>query len=360
MQNEIGSEYWIIDPTDQHHSNVVPEWLKKWPNIVLTSSGRGAISLAIESVTDKIKSKTALLPAYCCHTMIDPFIKSGFEVFFYDIQKDGLLVDINSVEKYLNSNIGILLHMGYFGFDTNRNIEHLLAKFKNQGTSIIEDVTHTLFSDFSRNKNNDFFVASIRKWMGIPSGGFCASKVDIKVSTKSDEEFGNLRLKALKKKSEFIKTGDDNLKSKFLDLFRSAEAVLDKKPEPYQIDEISLSILNQTAVENLIAKRRENYTYLAQFLSKNIKLKLAFQELPENVCPLFLPLYVKGNRDELQRKLIENKIYAPVHWPRANHVNYSIYSGSNCILENIISIPIDQRYSLAEMDRIAYIIRDYK
>lgn len=361
MLNEIGSEFWLSELPEAYSCKQLPLWLTKWPHLALTSSGRGATNLAIKSLSEELIPKTALLPSYCCHTMIDPFLQAGFEVFFYDIKKENLEPDLESVEKFIKQNIGVVLHMGYFGFETNKNLYAILEEFKNAGTKIIEDVTHTLFSDFGYNGINDFFVASIRKWMGIPSGGFCSSKAEKHIAKiKSDEEFISIRLKALKKKFEFIKSGDENLKPQFLDLFKSAEAVQDKKPEPYSIDQLSLTILNSIEVKDLIVKRRENYSYLSQFLTNNTKLQPIFNKLPENVCPLFLPLYVKDRRDEFKRKLIDNKIYAPVHWPRVPQIDYSIYAGANSILENIISIPIDQRYSLAEMDRIAYIIRDYK
>jgi dTDP-4-amino-4,6-dideoxygalactose transaminase len=359
MLKEIGSEYWLSELSEANSGVQLPLWLEKWSNLTLTSSGRGAITLAIESISEELISKTALLPAYCCHTMIDPFLQAGFEVFFYDIKKENLEPDIESIERYSDKNIGVVLHMGFYGFETNKCLYAKLKEFKNTGTKIIEDVTHTLFSDFRRNEISDFYVSSIRKWMGIPSGGFCSSKADNYVCLKSDDEFSSIRIGALKKKSEFIKTGDENFKPLFLDLFRSAEAVLDKKPEPYSIDQLSLAILNRADVKNLMFRRRENYSYLSQFLTKNTKLQLVFQKLPENVCPLFLPVYVEDCRDEFKNKLIESKIYAPIHWPRPAQVDYSIFAGANNILENIISIPIDQRYSLAEMDRIAYIIRDY-
>ena len=361
MLNEIGSEFWLSEIPEANSGEQLPSWLTKWPHLALTSSGRGATNLAIKLLPGELISKTALLPAYCCHTMIDPFLQAGFEVFFYDIKKENLEPDLESVEKYIKQNIGVVLHMGYFGFETNKNLSAILEVFKNTGTKIIEDVTHTLFSDFGCNGINDFDVASIRKWMGIPSGGFCSSKYEKHLATiKSDEEFISIRLDALKKKFEFIKSGDENLKPQFLVLFKSAEAVQDKKPEPYSIDQLSLAILNRIKVKDLIAKRRENYSYLSHFVSQNKCLQLVFKELPQNVCPLFLPVFVRGRRDEFQKILIENKIYSPVHWPRTNQVDYSVFSGSNSILEDIISIPIDQRYSLAEMDRIAYIIRDFK
>jgi len=55
MYNEIGGEFWInkIEETKNIHS--VPEWINKFGNSVLTSSGRGAISLLLSDVNVKKK-----------------------------------------------------------------------------------------------------------------------------------------------------------------------------------------------------------------------------------------------------------------------------------------------------------------
>jgi len=162
MLNEIGSEFWLSEIPEANSGEQLPSWLTKWPHLALTSSGRGATNLAIKLLPGELISKTALLPAYCCHTMIDPFLQAGFEVFFYDIKKENLEPDLESVEKYIKQNIGVVLHMGYFGFETNKNLSAILEVFKNTGTKIIEDVTHTLFSDFGCNGINDFDVADDR------------------------------------------------------------------------------------------------------------------------------------------------------------------------------------------------------
>ncbi|HOO29185.1 MAG TPA: hypothetical protein PLU43_12035, partial [Lachnospiraceae bacterium] len=92
----------------------------------------------------------------------------------------------------------------------------------------------------------------------------------------------------------------------------------------------------------------------------NTHISCIFPELPDNVCPLFLPVYVRDNRDNFRSHLTENRIYAPVHWPKPAGVDLSDCKGAKYIMENIISIPVDQRYSLADMDRISYIIKSFR
>jgi dTDP-4-amino-4,6-dideoxygalactose transaminase len=356
MLKEIGSEYWLSELPDEHSGGQLPLWLKKWPNITLTSSGRGAISLAIESVKNKTP-KTALLPAYCCESMILPFEKHGFTISFYDINSK-LEADIDSIQAQMRKDIGIFVHLGYFGFETNINIYELLLKFKNKGTFILEDVTHTLFSDFHRNDINDFYVASIRKWMGIPDGGFVSSKINFQHSLKEESRFSKIRLQALLKKADYIQTWNESIKPEFLDLFKKAEEELDNNPDRYKISYVSARMLERTNTVQLIQKRRENYKYLSRMIKNNEDIECIFPDLPEEVCPLFLPVYSK-NRDKLQKFLVENKIFAPIHWPVPAILDPDEISVSNDIRNNVISIPIDQRYTLAEMDKISYLLNKF-
>lgn len=357
MIKEIGSEYWLSELPKQNLNGQLPINLKKWPNMTLTSSGRGAISLVIEAVKHKIP-KTVLLPAYCCESMIIPFEKHGFNISFYDINSN-LEADTYSIQEQIRSDIGVFLHMGYFGFDTNRKLGSLLEKLKSTGTFILEDVTHTLLSDFKRNELNDFYIASIRKWIGIPDGGFVSSKEKHTYKLEKVTEFSKTRQNALIRKSEYIKTWNESLKPEFLDLFEKAEDILDNGPQAYNIDSASESILDNTNFNELIEKRRQNFKHLSKLIQNNKNIKCIFPDLPEEICPLFLPVYSE-ERDKLQKYLIENKIFAPIHWPKPAKVNTKQNPGSENIRNNIISIPIDQRYSLAEMNKIAYIINKFK
>ena len=359
MLKEIGSEYWISEFPKQNYDHVIPSWLNNWNNPILTSSGRGAISLAIESISTKIKSKTALLPTYCCQSMIDPFVDHGFEIFFYNINQSDLSPNINNISKYLSKNIGIVLHLGYYGFNTNNNLTDLFSKFKKNGSYIIEDITHNLFSDYQKNSYNDFYIASIRKWMGIPSGGLFSSVENLNTSKlKGENKFYSIRKTALEIKSEYCATRNSSLKPRFLDLFQKAEEVLDNDTSAYSIDKFSSSILNQYDIEELKLKRKENYKYLLDALENMPFLEIIFKELSNDICPIFFPVYIKDHRDQIQKILIKDKIFSPIHWPIPENINLSENIESKYIYENILSIPIDQRYGKEEMNKIVNVLKN--
>ena len=74
---------------------------------------------------------------------------------------------------------------------------------------------------------------------------------------------------------------------------------------------------------------------------------------------MFLVIKLKNNieRDNLHNFLIKNKIYCPIHWPLIEKLNESFEVKD--FIKNIISIPIDQRYSKGDMNYIYKTILKY-
>jgi hypothetical protein len=348
---EIGSEFWL-DNILEESKNDVPNWLTKYGDVVLTTSGRGAISLLLQQLAPV--NKSVLLPAYICDSVILPFIEHGYTCHFYEVDK-GLSPKIE-----LNSfvNVGVFLHMGYFGFSTNSNLLNAIQYFKKKSTIIIEDVTHTLFSEFNRYEENDFYVGSIRKWFGVPSGGFLASsKRSVKRPVSTNDDFSMLRKAALSTKGKYMKTNDDSLKSIFLSQFSDAEILLDEDLNPYCIDSTSIKLINSLDVDELISRRRENLKVLLEGLESISFLASPFKYLANNECPLFYPVMVKNNRNDVRKKLIDERIYCPIHWPVPAQIKETDLCSTLEIYNTILSIPCDQRYGIIEMERIILILK---
>lgn len=349
---EIGSEFWLDNIPTENKSNV-PGWIEKFGDTVLTSSGRGAISLLLQEAQPKLK--TALLPAYTCNSVILPFIAQGYTCYFYDTNTD-LTPDLKSIAAL--GDVGIFLHMGYYGFPTNSGILDVVKRFKTESTIIVEDITHTLFSDYRRFKENDYYIASIRKWMALPSGGFLASPNRvIKSILQHNEVFAGIRKEALLVKSRYISNTEKALKHQYLDLFAKGEAVLDSDIEPYHIDAISKEIISILNVNGLKDRRMTNFKILSEGL-KDVKcIEPVFNDLPENVCPFFYPIYINEKRNEVRQKLIEQNIYCPIHWPVPEQIEGKHFRNAANIYNTMLSIPCDQRYEVQDMKRVVSVLR---
>lgn len=350
---EIGSEFWLDKNGLHAPANHLPDWLGKYGDVRLTSSGSGAIRLALNQINPKVKK--ALLPSYLCESMIWPFEEAGYEIFYYDLDEYFQPQD-RQIEQ---TDIGVFLHMGYFGFPTNKKLMHTISVLKSKSVIVIEDVTHTLFYDFPNRLRSDYLIGSLRKWMGIPSGGFLAAdKLGENDLSEPPKDFIDLRTTSLSQKYDYMQTKKQALKTNFLEGFQKAEKTLDEDRQIYRIDELSKSILQQTDSKRIKQLRQSNYTFLATHLKSIKEIDVIFEELDDAVCPIFLPIYVKNGRDELRAALIKKEIYCAVHWPVPQQLKDRLNSKIEHMYDSILSIPCDQRYNQENMNKIVNSIKE--
>ena len=96
-----------------------------------------------------------------------------------------------------------------------------------------------------------------------------------------------------------------------------------------------------------------NYHYLHTRLeSKN---QLEIPALSDNDVPMVYPFYT--HEPELRKKLIKNRIFVATYW---SNVKSWCQPGDweYQLAENIIPLPIDQRYGVREMDNILEIVNN--
>ena len=97
----------------------------------------------------------------------------------------------------------------------------------------------------------------------------------------------------------------------------------------------------------MIYKRRKNYNYLYEKLSKIEEIKVPFK-LEEGIVPFGFVILTE-KRDELYKYCINQNIYCNIHWRDT----------INKLSDFIITIPCDQRYGEREMEYIAERIRNF-
>lgn len=354
MHSEIGSEFWINNSNIPKKSNELPSWLENFGHVTLTTSGRGALSLLLEQVNPSLRR--VLLPAYICESVILPFEKAGFELSYYNVDKQFTPDDIELIKS---ANIGIFLHMGYFGYQTNAILAEIVSELKSKSVIVIEDVTHTLFSNHNLIVN-DFVFGSIRKWFGIPSGGFMASDKNMNYELPNDSsDFIDLRVRSLNEKFEYIISRNISKKARYLSGFKAAEQILDEDVKAFKIDEISENLIQGLDDELLQNRRRTNYEALINGLDDLSGIEVIFSKLENNMTPFFFPIYIKNNRNELRRYLTKQDIYCPVHWPISKQLKGHMSNGTKEIYNSILSIPCDQRYLVEDMTRVTDEIRKF-
>ena len=325
--------------------------------IVETLSGRTALEHIVELLVRK-GAKSAYLPAYCCHTMIEPFLTHGMKVSFYDLE-----LTENGLHRWVDDDhqCDCILLMDYFGH-TDKETFEIAFQEKAKGVSTIYDATHSMYSDVNYNAY-DFIYGSYRKWVDI-NCGFLAWKRDLEVSSitqnsSNGDTYPSTRALLFDKKASFM-NGDAVSKDEFLPLVNTAESILEEQYHHKRPDRRSMEVLRNTDADFLINVRKQN----AQLLTNTIaalddKRIRCFNPIIDNRdTPLFVAIAVSLNdRDALRKHLIANQIYCPVHWPFSDtHPNHS---KSQPLFDTELSLICDQRYELDDMQRMINAIKEF-
>lgn len=350
---EIGS-YFSIDPRDLN--TIVEESPFEKKEILYLSTCRSAIKMALSTV--KKSSSTALLPAFTCHAVVEPFIENGFKIEPYPINKD-LTVDMDGLEKLIQQFLpDVILFHDYFGFDTNRTVREsgIIERLRINGKIVIDDRTQSMFSTYDR-YNADYVVGSIRKWMGVPDGAFLYGLSD---STVQDEDSAlvEAKVKAMTYKHNYL-FQHEGVKECVLPLYREAEAILDSRNCYFQMSSLSKRLLSTYDIDVFNNRRHDNATQLIEGI-KHVSFVTLVNDLPKkNEVPFYVPVFIKSGRKEFQSYLAKNGVYATVIWGCPDEFKGRISSSSQAIYDEILCIPCDQRYTEADMEYICKLVTSY-
>ncbi len=360
MLSEIGSNFWLNpnQPFNECPLGTPEQFNCKGSDYVWLSTGRSAISFVIKAIEERkpdIK-KAAVLPSFTCDTVFEPFLKLGYEVYYYPIEKDLTTASDSVLETVFKHDASIVLFHRYFGFNTlDGQVDRMCDILRGLGKFTIEDCTQCLYSGIPRAKS-DFTVGSIRKWTGTPDGGFavCHSGVFGNKPEKPDYELEAAKVKASYAKYDYLfeQKGD---KTEMLALYRKAEDILDRQNEIYSISPMSAKVQASLNIGDLVNKRRNNFNILGSSLKGLIQPVFSLEG--NQAVPLYYPVLVE-DRTSLQKHLVQNEIYAPVVWPKDEQQPVQCEAAENAY-EQLLCIPIDQRYDAEDMGRIVDVINTY-
>lgn len=362
MKKEIGSYFWLKpeDLKNRSEQFMTPEIFGcKGSDFVWLSTGRSAIALTIQTIERRnpnIKRRVCL-PSFTCHTVIEPFLKTGYEIIPIPVDRD-LHISSEILIKYTEGyHPGVIILHRYFGFDTLDMIDYAIHEIRKKGIIVIEDITQCLYSNIPRLKA-DYYIGSIRKWCSVPDGAFavCSSDKFVSKPNKSDTLLERQKIEASLLKHKYIEEGSGD-KTTFLQKYTEAENTITTQNEIYKISPLSYQMQSNLDVDSLSQKRRHNYRLLLNEIKYNRTVTPIFNYIDDNITPLYFPIYC-NNREEFRNNLIRHDIYAPIVWPKSKNLP-NVDKMTNYIYDHILCLPIDQRYGHEEMTYIASVIKDY-
>lgn len=322
QMKEIGG-YFSLELTDRGD----------FPNIrgILVNSGSSALEYALNSING---IKCVWIPYFTCSIVLKPFDRTGIQYKFYHINER-----LELAEKICLANGEYLLFTNYYGIK-DRYIQELAVEYKNH---LIVDNAQAFFAEPIEDVPT---VYSPRKFFGVPDGGIVCGVVQdtiskIEVDTTSFDKCSHL-----------LKRYDFGASAAYDDFKKNNVAVASS--ELKHMSNLTYHLLRSIDYEKVKTIRQQNFDILHKALGASNQLNVVIKEKHE--CPLVYP-YKIPNGNKLKSYLIQNKIFCATYWPnvrdwcKPTDTEYQL-------MENVVCLPIDQRYGNEDMKHIINLIEN--
>lgn len=286
----------------------------------------------------------AWVPSYLCDAVITPLEAAGIPVEFYPVDGRLQLTDHAWIDAVAAGEL--VVQIDYFGFPTDPEVAHQVGR---RGAVRLRDASQALLTPAGAEA--DFTVVSPRKFCGVPDGGLLYAASDRHlppiVTEPVDRAWWYDTLRAVVGRRDFDRGDPDR---SWFELFQRSEATAPTGAQA--ISGLAAALLERAFDPAALAHaRRTNYLALADALA-DVAL---FPILPDDVVPLGFPVRVP-DRDRHRQALAVAQIFPPVHWPIEGIVP-SRFGACHQLAAEIMTLPCDQRLTVADMERQAAVLR---
>jgi hypothetical protein len=293
--------------------------------------------------------KTLWLPTYFCPEVAE----TCRDICLFREYRD--LPDWNEPDwDSLRSSPGdVVLAVNYFGVRQGKPWArwHQISK-----CILLEDHSQDPFSAWAIHSTADFAVVSARKTLPIADGAVLWSPVSKELPPQpKDGDWNGVALKtaAMLLKTEYLQgEGDGKLKAIFRDFQLRGEQMM-RASRLSAISPPSLAYVSDGVPESWRQQRSKNARHIRSRLAQLGHVRFLFNDWSDDMVPFVLPILfsTQQERDECQSLLQKSDIYCPVHW-----VVQTVDRDAISLSERMLSLPVDQRYSEADMNRIAEVL----
>lgn len=289
-----------------------------YKDLIPLNSARNALVYLLKAK----KIRKVYIPYFLCDSVEEVCKREGCEYDFYHISPEFLPI----FEKKLLSDEYMYV-VNYFGQIDKDTICSMAKKYEN----IIIDNVQAFFQHPVKGVDT---IYSCRKFFGVPDGAYLSTDTYLGYEIPRDVSMDRMK--------HVLGRCDGESASCYYDDFRFNDDLL-KKIELKSMSRLTANILGGIDYKTICKKREENFAYLDKQLNKYNKLKLT-----KPSGPYAYPFYCE-NGMEIKRKLSEKKIFVATLWP-------NVLNMENCVekdyAENILPLPVDQRYDENDMQYI--------
>ncbi len=263
------------------------------------------------------------LPYFMCASVADICRKLGVQVAYYRIDRQfhPLLDRVCRDREWLYA-------VNYYG---QLSDACLLGLQQTHGNLIVDNAQ----AFFQKPIPEMDTVYTCRKFFGVADGGYVYTNACLEERIEQDCSYDRMTFLM----GRFEKTAHA-FYPQYVENNDSFRNVPMKK-----MSGLTRNILSGIDYDRVRNARTENYAYLHRRLQDRNPLDLT---IPDGA--FMYPLYVE-NGIQVRKKLQERKLYIPTLWPdvfalcQESELEYDLAA-------NILPLPVDQRYSIADMDEI--------
>ena len=280
----------------------------------------------------RVKKYTKVyLPYYMCDAVLQPINKLGLDYQFYHIDKYFHIAEVLHPKKD-----EVILYCNYFGLMD----EYVKIVTDRYAPNIIIDNTQAFFSR-PLPEIDTFYTC--RKFFGVADGAYLYTNKEADFDIPQD--YSSSRMLFL------LDRLDKSAEEAFSDYHKS-EDTLDHD-EIKKMSKITQFIMSSICYKSVADRRISNYTYLHDNLSSSNTLSV---DLERKNVPMVYPFLSEDIN--LRKKLIDNKVYVASYWPNVQSW-CNAESLENTLSQLLLPLPIDQRYSIDEMNFIISVLKEF-
>lgn len=315
MQDSIGGYFEMELPHKKEYHN----------KAIRLNTGRNAF----EYILRVKRYSKVYLPYYTCEAMLEPIKK--LQIDFEQYYINHTFRPIFDFERLRDTEV--FVYNNYYGICDQQVIE-----VANKCSKLIIDNSQAFYS--KPIEGVDTFY-SPRKFFGIADGAYLYTNRKIEQEFKFQESYSRY---------EYLLGRIDLCPERFYDSFLIKDHELSDQPI-MSMSNLTRRILQSIDYSFVSKKRLENFFFLNKHLEKLNQLTI---KPNVNSVPMVYPLLF-SNGNEIKKKLLQNKIYVATYWPNVfqwcNKGNLEFQFAND-----IIPLPIDQRYGRNEMEKILEIL----
>lgn len=284
--------------------------------------GRNALAYLLRAR----RIKRLWIPKLVCDSVTGVCEREGVPYTFYSVG-----VDFLPAQEIMLGEDEWLYFVNYYSQFSNKRIAEYADKYRR----VIVDNAQSYFQPPIPGVDT---LYTCRKYFGVADGAFLYTDAKLDERLPQDESFERMR---------FLLGRFERTASEFYGEYAANNDLFYTEPikEMSRLTQNLLRGIDYAAVEK---KRKDNFAYLHARLGELNRLRVT-------AGTFMYPLMIHGGVD-VRKRLQEKKIYIPTLWPdvlrwcREDEPEYQM-------AENILPLPIDQRYGNEDMDYMAEVIK---